>query len=93
VTFLALAGCAYGEHHDAASAGYGYSGAYDGGYGGHGGHHAVISGHHDGGHGHGHGHHAGYGPEVHYQPAVAKIAVPTVEKHIDYYVRTQITTL
>lgn len=40
------------------------------------------------GHGHGHGHeHGGYGPDVHYQPSVAKVPVHgTVEKHVDYYV-------
>jgi hypothetical protein len=75
VTVVALMGCAYAEHHDA---GYGYGGGdYDGGHG-------------DGGYGHGHGHahgqHAGYGPQVHYQPAVAKVAVPAIEKHVEYYV-------
>lgn len=64
-----------------------------GGYGDGGGHghlsqgygHEQALGHH-GYSGHEHHGHAGYGPEVHYQPAVAKVAVPAVEKHVDYYV-------
>jgi len=78
VLAVTLFGTAFAEY---SHGGYGDGGHLSGGYG-----HGELGGGHHGYSGHEHHGHAGYGPEVHYQP-VAKVAVPAVEKHVDYYSR------
>lgn len=90
VLAMAMFGCTVSEY---SHGGYGGGGGGDLGHGyghssyGGGGEHLGGGEHHHAGPHHEHGgHHLGYGQEVHYQPALAKVAVPAVEKHVvDYY--------